>query len=318
MQTVTPEYIEANRTKRHKARCPSCGGNDLYYTYRNNRAHCFECREHYRIVDNDGAMRENAYQRPLDVERIRDMYATLSGIYTKQLDQRAHAFLQQRGLDTQEIIDWFQIGYCPIMVMNIYRDPMAKDAGIAKRDDTPFLADRIIFPYIGEHNCVDVRGRAIDPNEPLRYKSPYHPSPVRGAVYPFNYDRAIERAERTKLIIITEGEIKAIFADLHDFAAVGLPGMTNWRRGLMLNSDIRPIIIFDSVADKTEQLRVDRAIALTAAHLNKAHVVKLPLLGEHKMDLDTFFLHKRGGYNRFKQYVDEAMPVDQYMRLRSF
>jgi uncharacterized protein (DUF983 family) len=56
---LSEEYLVTHRTKRAtrgwKAVCPSCSGNDLWYTQDNGSAFCFECGAVYHVAGEHGA-----------------------------------------------------------------------------------------------------------------------------------------------------------------------------------------------------------------------------------------------------------------------
>lgn len=319
METLTLDYIQANRTKRAtrgwKVTCPSCSGKDLWVTPSNGRGFCFECGTPYSIGDERRSF--DSYPQPVfNVPAIRQIYRTASEHYHDCLTPDHRTYLANRGMDSTAV-DLFRVGYCPAGVMPLYQTTIAKEAGIADRTGEPWLAERIVFPYVADGEVTDLRGRVLGNEEP-RYKSLYHKSQTRGAVYPFNYDRAIARAKDTRTIIITEGEIKAAIADLHGFAAVALPGMLSWRPGFIANSDIKLVVMFDNAHDLTDRVRVDKAIYRLSKVIPYFNVGVLPLLGEQKMDIDTFLLHPKGGYSRFQYILDNACTYSFYRQLRRF
>jgi hypothetical protein len=248
------------------------------------------------------------------------MYVDALDFYRSALDKNHKEYLKQRGI-SDEYIDLFKIGFCPPKNLPVYRNAAAIDSGLYRTDGVPSLSERIIFPYIAYNEVTDMRGRCLDDQEP-KYKSPFNQSYARGAIYPFNFNRATEKSKETKTIVITEGEIKALVGDQFGFAVVGLPGMTNWRSGFIDGYNdvfgIRIVVVFDNSVQLDDKIRIDRAIKKLTNHLPCFYVGVLPLLGEHKMDIDTFLLHKNGGERRFKDIIDESIPYERYKALRRF
>lgn len=316
MATLSTEYVETQYTKSAsrgwKVLCPSCGGNDLWYTPENNRAYCFECSANYSIGE-----QKNKEDIPVfDVDKIRSFYTSVASEYHSLIDKDHREYLHSRGVD-DSAIDNFQIGYCPAGHLLQYRSDIARYSGIVSRDATSWLSNRIVFPYIAESVVTDMRGRSMSGEDP-KYKSAFHRSYSRGAIFPYNYDRASERSRDTKRVIITEGEIKAILADVHGYAAIALPGMTSWRRNTIFPSDVDIITVFDNSAKFSDRIRVDKAIAKITRYVPNLYVALLPLLGESKMDIDSYLLHKRGGAQRFDRIINGALEYKDYVKLRRF
>jgi hypothetical protein len=322
-EAITIEYCEKNRTKRatrgYKAVCPGCAGNDLWVTPENRSCYCWECGTAYRITsgDQDTWMPAHSYAvKEFDTKAIRQVYNEAASYYHSCLSKEHEQFLKQRGI-TQEAINFFKIGFCPSGVMPMYLTETAKEAGIADGKGRPWLADRIVFPYIADGEITDLRGRTTT-NEDPKYKSLYHKSAQRGALYPFNYDAALKKAQNSKTIIITEGEIKAVVADQYNFSIVALPGMLSYRPGLVSQPGIRIVVVFDNSAYPDDRVRVDRAIARLSQHIPYFSVVTLPLLGEEKMDIDSYLVRDDRNVARFQHFVDNAIDYPLYRRLRGF
>jgi hypothetical protein len=321
-ETLSLEYVQTHRTKQQsrgwKIVCPSCGGNDLWYTDDNGQAFCFECGITYRVADGTkrDEFREDRISVSYDVPGIRTLYAELHTAYHESLTGEHRDYLHNRGID-DSAIEQFSIGYCPPTHMKSYESPLAKDAGLVSYSGAPTLSDRIVFPYIADSAVTDMRGRAVHNEEP-KYRSLNHRSYNRGAIYPFNYERAMAMAREQKMVILTEGEIKAIVSDMHGFPTVALPGMLAWKPGFIYSPDTKVVVAFDANADPEDRRRVDKALANVEKRVPRFYVVSMPLLGEQKMDIDYFLLHARGGYSRFKYLVDNAVEYEQYKSLRRF
>lgn len=318
-QYLSQEYCENNRTKPGKIRCPSCLGNDMWYTPRNATTYCFECSASFGVGDEDAQRRYIDRERKLlDVHEIRRTYAIMRDFYRDSLLPEHRLYLANRGID-QYALDMFQIGFCPPVIIPHYKTKGAKEAGLYKFDGTPFLSDRIVFPYLANDEVTDMRGRmVVDNQDEPRYKSPYHGSAMRGAIYPYNYDRAIQKARKKGYLMITEGEIKAILGDLHGFPIMALPGMSTWRPGLILEPGLQFVVIFDNSAKEEDRIRVDHAIYKLSHNIPYFSVATLPLLGQQKMDVDAYLLHSQGGPQRLERLVEGAVPYTRYKKLRRF
>lgn len=313
MLALSEEYVQNNiasiESRGVKVICSSCGGKNCWITFDNARGFCFNCGETFILSD---VPRVYVEQVEYDIPILRRYYKSLTEFYQNCLTIDHREYLKRRGIDSPEE---YGFGYCPNGASALYSSQIAKDAGVVNYDGQPSLGDRIVFPYIVDDEITDIRGRAFGDIKP-KYKSLRHSSKSRGAVYPFNYTRAMKKSK--DILIITEGEIKAVVADIHGFACVALPGMLSWRSGLVLRSDITPVIVFDNSSNREDRTRVDRAIDSIAKRLLNAHVAMLPLLGEEKMDVDSYLLHKRGGANRFKHIIENAVSYKDYRKLRRF
>ena len=318
MKTISRAYVEQTRVRRQsrgwKCLCPVCGGNDCWYTPDNHIAFCFNCGETFRVIDHTFVGSQPRYVVPLD--DIRMYYATVTDWYRTALDTHVEAmtYLQSRGID-RLTASTYRLGYCPPIYHDVYAHPVAHASGIVTKTYQPTLAQRIIFPYIANGQITDLRGRSIAPAVEPKYRSLPYRAVERGAIFAFNYDRAVERLQEAPYLLITEGEIKALFADMAGFAVVAFPGMQSYR---VIPATKKPkIIIFDS--DAHHQQVVDRAIIRTAQYIGmeQVFVVRLPLFGESKMDIDTFLRHPQGGHEYFTYLVTHALPIDRYLRLRS-
>lgn len=314
---ITSAYLESHVYHLHgrgwKSLCPACGGTNLYYTQDNGLCYCFNCTASYRV---QGTVVEHL-DTPCDVAAVRAYYGELAAHYHRCLPRESRAYLHQRGVD-DEAIAQYGIGYCPSGECAWYRSPLAVESGVASPRGTPSLAERITVPYVVDGEVTDIRGRATRPDQNPKYKSLFGSSARRGAQYPFNWERAVLRARIHKVLIVTEGEFKALVADRFGFACVALPGMTSWRQGFVGDADWRIVVVFDALRDRRAQWHVDRAIARLTERLPRIYVGRLPLLGEEKQDLDSFLMHRRGGAARLQQVVDQAVPYAEYARLRAF
>jgi DNA primase len=319
MEVLTEAYLVEYRTKRAtrgwKAVCPSCGGNDLWYTVNTSSAYCFECGSSYRVGDKPVNTTPTLYS-PEEVAAVREAYEIAHTLYRERLSSSHRLYLADRGIDSS-IIDQFYIGYCPTTILPMYSLEPAKLAGLCDSRGRPILGNRIVFPYPAYSKVTDMRGRAVQDVHP-RYISPRIEAIARGATFPFNYDRALQRLKQTGTLIITEGEIKAILADAHGYAAVALPGMMTWRTGVLDLLSSRVVVVFDNSVDPWDRIRVDKAIARIANRIPEFYVGVLPLLGEDKQDIDSFLLHPKGGYSRFDYIINNAIPFATYRQLRRF
>jgi DNA primase len=294
----------------YKTTCPSCGKESFYVTPHNGMAHCF--RPTCKLTQFNGESKGRVRVRSDNVPEIRAIYKELAWYYHSSLDSNARTYLHNRGF-TDKTIDELQIGYCPNGTLPIYRDPIAKEAGLATAKNEAFLGDRITFPYFKSKDVItDIRGRAIDPTEELKYKSPFGDVIFRGAIYPYNY-----HLHNHKRIIIAEAEIKADIAYQLGYATMGLPGIGSWRSGFVQEDNQEIIIMFDNESNPDTQRDVIAAIRKVAGNIIKPKIAVLPIFeGEKKAEIDTF-INKHGG-TLFKSIIDNALEYKVWNSLQQF
>jgi DNA primase (bacterial type) len=296
--------------KSYKATCPICGHDSFYITPDNGMGYCFrpECKH----TEFNGKAQRKQRVRSDNVVEIRAVYKELAWYYHGALDSRARKYLHKRGF-TDKTIEDLQIGYCPTGTLPLYRDPIAKEAGLSTAKNEAFLGDRITFPYFKDKNTVtDIRGRAIDANEELKYKSPFGDGVFRGAIYPYNY-----HLRQNTHIIIAEAEIKADIAYQLGYAAMGIPGIGSWRTGFVQEDRQRVTIVFDNESNPETQKSVIAAVKKVAGQLIKPYIAVLPIFeGEKKAEIDVFILQHGG--ELFASIVDNALDYKTWTALQTF
>lgn len=321
MKTITKEYLEANVVSRSsnssKHICPDCGGNDLWFTFENGLAFCFNHAESYTTnEDVESDIEDARIESPHpDIEGIRSYYGLVADMYHSCLSEEHREYLNRRGLESSDI-ETYGIGFCPGVRMGLYDHPLAVDSGVARKDKFPALADRIIFQYNGEGAVTDLRGR-IFRGSGMKYRGLFSSSRRRGAIYPYNYDRGMEKATTQGRIIITEGEMKAVLADKFGFPCVALPGMVSWRP-IVPPPGCDVIVLFDNSKNPLDRMRVDRAIERVYMRMARIKVATLPLEREEKQDIDSFLLGKGDRARWFDQILQSSLPYQEYKKLRRF
>lgn len=294
----------------YKTICPGCRHESLYVTPDNGMGYCF--RPICNYIEFNGKVQRKERIRSDNVLEIRALYKEIAWYYHSALDTRATQYLYKRGFNDKTIED-LQIGYCPNGTLPLYRNTIAKEAGIATTKHEAFLGDRITFPYFKDVNTVtDIRGRAIDATEELRYKSPFGDIIFRGAIYPYNY-----HLRHNTHIIIAEAEIKANIAYQLGYAAMGLPGIGSWRNGFVQEDKQRVTIVFDNESNPETQKSVIAAVRKVAGQLIKPYIAVLPLFdGDIKAEIDTFIL--RHGGTLFTSVIDNALTYKEWNQLQTF
>jgi DNA primase len=285
----------------HKETCPECGGHNLYVTPHNGLKYCFNCG--YR----NGRSQNAVFAKNSEtIEEIRDYYNRCVSYYTSCLSNEAYSYLQSRGISDADIKQR-RIGFCPDTHHSLYDSPIAKTAGISTGRNS-VLHSRIIFPYLTPTGqVVDMRGRSLA-DDAVRYKGPFGSAFTRGAdEWPYGAESV------GNSFLVTEGEVKAIVATQHGFPAVGLPGINSWKWRTRELAGESVTIVFDSQQDPAINEAVYQAVDKLASRLNECKVVTLPLMGNSKMDLDTFILTR--GFQEFKLILDKALPYTTWAQL---
>jgi hypothetical protein len=224
--------------------------------------------------------------------------------------------LNDRGV-SDEAITKFRIGYCPDSSHEDYTLPISFRAGITIAGSKSILRGRIVFPYFNPVNgeVVDLRGRLLDIEEDEsnpKYRGPYNSASQRGAdEWPYNAESL-----RNPVVVITEGELKALASTIAGVPAVGIPGISSfkWRLRLSLNPTQKRVVVFDSEAKPHVQESVNQSIDKLARLLPELYVATLPLAGRSKVDLDTFIL--TNGSAEFKLIVDKSLPYETWAKLQ--
>jgi DNA primase len=287
----------------YRTECKKCGGHNYVVTPSKGISKCFNCG--YYELDSAVAPQSKVMSSHLD--EIRALYAQAAKYYHSALTPEAYTFLHNRGF-TDAMIKELQLGYCPSGRSPLYTKLIAKEAGLAKYDSTAFLENRITFPYFHNGMHTEIRGRAIDPYEEVRYKSPLGSSYHRGAIYPYNYQYTAPR------IIITEGEIKAAIALQYGHTAIAMPGLSIWSEGFRESPETEYIVCFDS--QQHAQYNVQRAIIAIADKIPTMKVATLPLLGKKKQDIDSFILDH--GVVFFTNIIHSALPFAEWYKLQRY
>jgi DNA primase len=284
----------------YKTTCPKCGGNDFYVTPSNGVGYCFHCT----YFEREGEEKTAVQSISCSVETLRAFYTKLADYYHSCITPEVRTYLHSRGYD-DGTIQLLKLGYIPDEPLKQVDPTLGKDSGLYVHGKA-VLGNRVSFPYIVKNIVVDIRGRALDKNDPIRYKSPIGTASVRGADYGYNHTDASEDH------VITEGEIKAGIASQAGVKCVALPGIVSWRP--MLKQTVKQTIIFDSTRNRNTREITFRAIDKLAVRLYNPYVAVLPLGSEDKMDIDSFILKR--GEQELKTIVNNALPYDEWARIQ--
>lgn len=283
-------------THPYKTECKECHGHNFYVTPHNGVGYCFNCG--YTEKDGDN---QRSLVRYHDVAAIRQRYTELAAYYHTCIDTPHLNYLAQRGITEQQVRD-YTIGYAPVTRHALLQDTIAHEAGVSIHDGYSFLSGRLVFPYWHHGIVTDLRGRTMGDHE-IRYLSLRKDGYFRGADYPYCADDMYSDEE----IVITEGEIKAIFSRMAGFRTIGLPGIMSLRPGTL--RDRKYIVCFDSQKNNHD---IVRAIYRLGSLLPYLRIATLPLQGE-KEDIDSFILSH--GVEAYKRVIWRALSFAEWKQL---
>lgn len=302
-------------SKGFKSICPNCGGDNLWVQSWKSFAYCFECSSSFVLSDVTGEV-EEMFHPKRDKSVVRSIYNVISDFYHESMEEVHFNYLFSRGID-RSAIKRFKLGFCPSFIHPIYSTEPCKSSGVSNPRGQPTLANRITFPYIYMSQVTDIRGRIIGDSSEVRYKSIPGSAISRHAHYGYNEFRALYDYN-SDYVVITEGEIKTIIADMFGIPTIGMPGITTIR-GSIQSIMKRVIVIFDSSSSLYDNIRVDLAIKRLSEKVSDLYVVTLPVYpGLQKVGLDDFLLYNESSYNLLMQMIGSAVPYSKYKKLRRF
>lgn len=275
--------------------CPMCNSKALYITPHNQLSYCFKCAY---------TNKANHVQKTLvrgDIKAIRQFYKEISTYYHACLRKQDEDYLLSRGI-TLNSINTYKIGYCPKDIHRLYLDPIAKAAGIVKKEKPssnqifPFFNNCITFPYIIKNSVTDIRARSY--TDERRYLSCKGSSYYRGADYSYGY------SEEEKDFVLTEGEIKAIVSNQAGVLCNAIPGINNLRRYVRCD-----IVCFDNQQNASGVIHaIDRL-----AELYTFKLAVLPLGDAEKVDIDSYVLTY--GEEKYRKIISRAITYQEWRKL---
>lgn len=272
------------KTKREwSAACPVCGGRDRLCIWPDEgNFWCRQCdlkgfiddahaggwnREAYLAEVAAQAERERLARRAaLDaMERQRDRVA----MYHHQMKDRSYWYSQ--GL-SDATIDKYQLGWCP-------------------RCPTFTQCASWTIPVVFRGKLLNIRHRLINPPNP---HDKYRPETAGIGNMVFNAD-LFDQSDTNPVILVVEGEIKAMALTQRGFPSVGLPGASSFKESWVRWFDpfAEVLVVFDPGADRQAR-RVRDLIG------QKARVVSLPTKP------DDFFVVYHGTAEQFQHWLREA------------
>ena len=336
---------------RHKALCPFHNEKTPSFLINDDRGsyHCFGCgahgdiisflleKENYNFID---AIKYLANLAGLTVpeklfdqklhEQSRedyDIFLQINDFFKQQLynSQNIQGYLAKRGV-TEDLIKYFNIGYAPSgKVMNDF--VRAKQYSVSKlielgvyrsvegREPYFLFYNRVIFP-IKNHSghIIAFGGRVIDDSQPKYLNSPEHQYFKKREIL-FNWYNAKETIKEQKTAIVCEGYMDVIALQKYGFTNAVAPlgtAFSDVHLKILWQYSNRPIICLDGdIAGRKAMLRVAE-LALPLLLPGKNLAFNLLPQGQDPDD----FLKQPNGKERFKQTMDQALPLEEIL-LRS-
>ena len=267
--------------------------------------------------------------------RVYDILKEAAKFYYKSFNdpdigQPARDYAAKRCLSKQTL-DNFGIGYSPMSWSALYDyikgkgykdEEMLKSGifGLSQKTNKPYdlFRGRLMFPIFDSFGkIIAFGGRALGDEKPKYINSP--DSLVydkRNHLYAMNF----ARKEQSKQLIVVEGYMDAIAMHRAGFRnTVASLGTAFTETHLKICSRIAKEVIFFFDADNAGQQAALRAIRLMTGYLRKLSGIdlriKIAKVPEAK-DPDAFI--KEHGVQAFKEVVDNALYVDEYLLERAY
>jgi DNA primase catalytic core len=255
-----------------------------------------------------------------------------SSFNDERIAARARKYAEERGLD-KATIDHFGIGYAPDGWDNLYRllkskgytDEEMMDSGIFSKSKKgsviDMFRDRLMFPiYDSTGDIIAFGGRALDTKYPRTPKYINSPDSLVYKKQDHFYALNFARKEKPNSLIVVEGYMDAIAMHRAGFRnTVASLGTAFTETHLKICSRIAKEVIFFFDADNAGQQAALRAIRLMTGYLRKLSGIdlriKIAKVPEAK-DPDAFI--KEHGVQAFKEVVDNALYVDEYLLERAY
>jgi DNA primase len=293
--------------------CPVCGCRDANFNLSKLVWRCWHCPAKGSIVPEEGYEVQEVEEPKFDIPEIRKLYSKLAEKYHVSLFPKVIDYLKARGL-TEDTINKFKLGFCGTDFHEEYTNKVAEDSGVVYQD-YPVLSNRIVIPYTYKDEVVDLRGRILDSIFTYRKDTPTYISlfgghKSRGADFLFNHDII----EKEKMLIITEGEFKALVATQHGFPVVATPGIFGWNsKWSELFKDKEVILAADN--EKISGLRspaylMAKMLSREMPHLKVAILYKTAK--QDKVDIDSIILNR--GVKSFENSIRGAIDVMKWLK----
>jgi hypothetical protein len=295
--------------------CPVCGCKDANFNTAKLRWRCWHCPAKGVIIPEEGYEVKESEEKILDIPKVRELYTSVTNKYHDSITQPVLDYLKGRGL-TQQTVDDFRLGFCSTAFYDDYTNPLAEEAGLMYQN-YPALTNRVTIPYIVDGVVTDLRGRTLGTIYQYKENTPTYVSlsgshASRGATFLFNHD-VIDKSD---VVIITEGEFKAIVGYQYGFPVVATPGIFGWHKewsNLLKGKEVILAADFDRISGLRSP-----AYLMTKALASEIPQLKVALLGwaghttTGKIDIDS--LLSSGNLKTFERAVKGALDARWWLK----
>ncbi|NLP60069.1 DNA primase [Paraburkholderia sacchari] len=259
---------------------------------------------------------------------LSDLMQTACDYYRKQLRSAPNAiqYLKKRGL-TGEVAARFGLGYAPDGWQNLesaftdYRDDALVEAGlviVSEKQDAQGQArrydrfrDRVMFPIRNvKGQVIGFGGRVLDGGEPKYLNSPETPLFNKGSELYGLFEARLAIREQ-HYVLVVEGYMDVVALAQLGFqnavATLGTACTPIHVQKLMRQTDT---VIFSFDGDAAGRRAARRALDACLPHAADNRTIRFLFLpSEH--DPDSYV--REYGAEAFKEQVDRAMPLSQFM-----
>jgi hypothetical protein len=300
-----------------KLRCPECGGKSLSCSLIHGLVWCFKCCYGKGIRPIEGERKVDD-SLPVNSElhlRVIDKLLEISN-----LDDSSREYLKTRGINNPDI---YQIKNVPLFIGNrlkeFFNEEELLSSGFFNKIDNKVIEGlaikprRIILPYWQGNNVIGLKTRIrpyIEEDKEKRYAYPRGSNISKNLWY-----RSLPR----DLVIITEGEIKAIVGSQFGFSCCAVPGIANTGhpniiakiKELTANTS-KIIVCLDSDENYETKFSLQNAAYNIAKNfIDKSTILWLPQENNEKVDLDSYLV--KFGAENLTELIEKAWNNKEFI-----
>lgn len=279
-----PHFRKKTRDGEYSSACPQCGGNDRFLYWEKDGGYwCRRCELKGFVSDGNSLtfdreswlkwQTEETERKRQEEERRLSILDRLnqSGraqLYHSQMADRSYWYSQ--GL-SDETIDRFQLGYCPAC-------PTCQD----------YASYTIPVYYQGKLYNIRHRLKGKEGDK-------YRPEMAGLPAALFNADALHSQDPLNWMIVLVEGEVKAMALTQRNFPAVGIPGANGFKeKWVKLFSDSRVVYIALDPGKESEALKIGQTLKVAGIQVRLCSFPVKP---------DDFFVIYGGTPREFMQFL---------------
>lgn len=232
-------------------------------------------REKYTVLNETYSEKKvSAIQLNEKLNKIFEVYLRNNKDTSKVQAQRHYNYLLSRGL-TPEIIDKFEIGFCPRgallqiykasksvneqtnLVSSGYITPNDKNIDLSRE----FYSDRITFPIKDANgNIMGFTGRTLDPRDAAKYKNSKESTVFQKGNLLYGYDISKDKIVEAGKIVLVEGNMDVV---------------SSHQLGLEITVGLNGCAISDKQIEMIKSLNVDVILALDNDRAGHAGTIEI-------------------------------------------